>query len=247
MPQDKISHLDQQVSNEIKDDLSITFLQTTDSSKLSKEETNQTNDQLEKEIRSNLVKPEISKSLNQEEINQKIHEFENEIRKNPIKLETVRFEKHHNGITQYLKSKEENPFSVSSSSSFYSLFKPENIFHYNDLCWFSNDESNSWILITFTSKKILLSGYLFRSFYDASYSNPKSWKVERSNDEESWTLIDQQIDCNWINQDYSEMYFPVESNEHFRYFKFTQTGKNYQNHHHFLLNFVELFGDIFEQ
>jgi hypothetical protein len=71
MFQDKISHQDQQLSNEIKDDLSITFLQTTDSSKLNQEETNQKIDQFEKEIRSNSVKLEISKSLNQEETNQR--------------------------------------------------------------------------------------------------------------------------------------------------------------------------------
>jgi hypothetical protein len=67
-----------------------------------------------------------------------------------------------------------------------------------------------------------------------------------SNDNINWVQLDQQIDRDWASQEWSEVYFPVETNEVFSYFKFIQTGKSYNNLDYFQLTYLELFGTIFE-
>jgi hypothetical protein len=158
---------------------------------------------------------------------------------------SVPFQKKSQGIIQDLKNSDSNSISLSCSS-FLSSDVPENILIYdNKTAWHSEDKSNSWISMKFNTRKIKLSGYFFRSFHGAGGSNPKTWKVEASNDGNKWILIDEQKNLNWITHDFSEVYFPTETKDAFSYFKFTQTGGNYINYNYFALNFLELFGMIY--
>jgi hypothetical protein len=71
---------------------------------------------------------------------------------------------------------------------------------------------------------------LLRSWYGASNAyNLKNWKMEYSKDIVNWVIIDKQIERNWITEDWSEVYFPVQTKESFSYLKFTQIGNNYNN------------------
>jgi hypothetical protein len=97
---------------------------------------------------------------------------------------------------------------------------------------------------------MMISGYLLRSWkFSGSYNNenPKSWKMEGSNDGNHWILIDSQSNNDWVTQDWSQKYFPTQTKEAFSYFKFTQTGKNYCGSDYLRFNYFELFGTIFDQ
>jgi hypothetical protein len=76
---------------------------------------------------------------------------------------------------------------------------------------------------------------------------PKTWKLEASNDNEEWTIIDQQINRYWKVKEWSEVYFPVQTKEAFSYFKFTQTGKDYDRYDYLVLNYFEIFGNILDK
>lgn len=176
----------------------------------------------------------------------KIQQLEKEIErlKSPLPKCKINSPIDHNGIIQNLKKVEADPVSVSCSSS---LTQPENVLSYDDSRWVSRDQSNSWISLGFNSKKILLSGYMFRSYQKLYYHTPINWILEGSNDKANWILIDKQSNCNWATENFSEAYFPCESKETYKYFKFTQTGKNCFNHDYFQLNYLELFGKTFDQ
>jgi hypothetical protein len=84
---------------------------------------------------------------------------------------------------------------------------------------------------------------MFRSC-PSNCCNHNSWKLEGSDDNLNWILIDNQINRNWITTDLSDVYFPVQSKEPFSYFRFTKTGKNTYNSDYFQLNYLDFFGAI---
>jgi hypothetical protein len=155
---------------------------------------------------------------------------------------TISYQNGHSGIIQDLKQTQPNSVSLRCSSI--DEGQPDNFFHYDDSFWFSQNLLNSWICIKFNAKKIYLSGYLLRSYYGSSFVNPKTWKLEASNDSVHWFLIDEQNNRNWVTKDWSEMYFPVEMSKPFSIFKFTQTGKSILNRNIFLLYIVKLLGIV---
>ena len=60
--------------------------------------------------------------------------------------------------------------------------------------------------------------------YAYSDRNPRSWKVEGSNDNKNWTLIDEQVDDHSIALvSREEFVFPVNDATKYKYFKFTTT------------------------
>jgi hypothetical protein len=162
-----------------------------------------------------------------------------------IGKKSIPYQNTHNGILQDLKKSEPNSISLSCSSINYGT--KENVLNYSDSYWISEKKLNSWFCITFNSKRVLLSGYLFRSFNYVNYEDPKSWKLLGSSDNEKWTQIDEQTNRDWITEPSSEVYFPVQNKGSFSHFKFIQTGKNYKNEDYFLLMYIELFGTIFSQ
>jgi hypothetical protein len=188
--------------------------------------------------------------LDNENLQNRILQLEKEISelKNPIlKGKSFSYQNNHNGIIQELKQNESNSISLRCSSVLSSSYHSNNLLIFNEKYWVSEDESNPWICFKFNTKKIILSGYLFRSLHDNSYFNPKSWKLEASNDNSNWILIDNQVNRDWVTREWIEVYFPVETKNGYSYFKFTQTGKTYQGQIRFVLNFVEFFGTIILQ
>jgi hypothetical protein len=160
---------------------------------------------------------------------------------------SILYQNSQNGILQTLKYSEPNSISLSCSSFCDDYRKPENIMNYDNSDWCSENESDSWLCIKFTSKQILLTGYFLRSFFQAGDDDPKSWKLLGSNDNVNWKMIEEQTNRDWVTKHPSEVYFPVEAKEPFSSFKFIQTGKNYKNRDHFQFSYVEFFGTIFSQ
>jgi hypothetical protein len=169
--------------------------------------------------------------------------------KNPImKGQTIQYKNNHNGLFQYLKKAKSNPFSFTCSSVLHnsSSYNPENILNYDSSYFWSQNEQNSWLCIQLTSQKVILSGYLLRSSTNQFNHNLKNWTLKASKDNMDWIQLDQQMNRNWVNPDWTEVYFPIQTKKSFSYFKFTQTGKNYNNSDYFFMNYLEFFGTILD-
>jgi hypothetical protein len=167
--------------------------------------------------------------------------------KNLYILRTVSFQNDHNGILQHLIHSESNSVSLTCSSFRQSYEKSDNILNYDNSYWFSQDLPNSWVCVQFNSKRILLEGYFLRSQMKKGWFHPQNWILQGSKDNKNWDIIDEQIDIDWVIKDYSKAYFPVETKKAYSYFKFIQTGKSCNLNDHFVLNYVEFFGTIFDQ
>lgn len=135
-----------------------------------------------------------------------------------------------------------------TSSSIYG-HEPVYIFSSDsNYAWLSNNYQNSWIMIQFKTLKISLVGYKIDSNHDwkDSFGIPKSWKVEGSNDNTQWFSIDSRSNESSLLQSPFKSTFPVEKSEFYSHFKFTQTDVNSGRNFHFLIQYLEFYGDILE-
>ena len=118
----------------------------------------------------------------------------------------------------------------------------------DDSCWISKDEKNSWIQFDFKTRSVSLKSYSLRSKY-----GPKSWKIEGSNDMNTFTLIDQRNNpndfkhCEYVNQHYNVNV----SQDQFRYIRITQGDEggwcdSSSISHIFYLTRVEFYGSLYE-
>jgi hypothetical protein len=145
------------------------------------------------------------------------------------------------GIVSFLKNKfgsdivKSIVFGCSSTGG-----SIEYIFDWTDNSWNPSNTQNSWFCVHFNHLKISLSGYRLKA-YDQS-NRPTGWKLEGSNDQKQWTLIDQRNDE--LNNSDVENSFSVQSSDFFSTFKFTQTKINGNNNWLFYVKSVEFFGKI---
>jgi hypothetical protein len=86
-----------------------------------------------------------------------------ELKNSQCKGKLISYQNEVNGILQDLKKTERNSISLQCSGFANSKYGPENVFNESKDNWFcSRDQSNSWLTVHFTHKKILLSGYFVR-------------------------------------------------------------------------------------
>ena len=123
---------------------------------------------------------------------------------------------------------------------------PNNVLKNDNSYWISNNVQNSWIQFDFKSTVISLVSYSLRSAYE-----PKSWKIEGSNDSINFTLIDQRSNNtnDFKHGQYIEKHYHVNgSQDKFRYIRITQGDDGrVANDHYFYLYRVEFFGDLYDQ
>ena len=94
---------------------------------------------------------------------------------------------------------------------------------------------DAWAIII-ASEPVAVQQYSFvtgADTYNYPARNPRSWKIEGSNDNQTWTLIDEHNDfdaykIHSVNKE--EFEFPVNGTETFKFFKFsaTSTGDGFQ-------------------
>ena len=137
---------------------------------------------------------------------------------------------------------------VTASSIWDDDYVPINVLKNDDSDWWSKDVKNSWIQFDFKSRSISLKSYSLRS-----YRGPKSWKIEGSNDMNTFILIDQRNKNNDFNSGYVTQHYDLNSSEdqmrmRFRYIRITQgdDGNWWNNNHCFYLNRVEFYGSLYE-
>ena len=92
--------------------------------------------------------------------------------------------------------------------------------------WEGSNLAGNWVTIeTGDGQAYAVKSYSFSTHDDGDWTNraPKSWKIEGSNDNSTWTLIDEVVDDNVIqNANYTTFVFtPSNTTDKFRYIKLT--------------------------
>ncbi|EAY12197.1 hypothetical protein TVAG_004030 [Trichomonas vaginalis G3] len=115
----------------------------------------------------------------------------------------------------------------------------------NDNEWTSENEDNSWIEITFATKKVELHGYTLKTFQGGKGStHPRSWKVEVSNDGVDYRQVDQVTETDELNNSNKTFSKVIQPTGQFSIVRFTMTGKNSFGSNCFTLANIELFGNL---
>jgi hypothetical protein len=133
----------------------------------------------------------------------------------------------------------ESVVHVSCSSTLHG--NCSDLLEWDDSCWFSKDQQNSWILFEFKKISVKISGYAIKSD-DRCY--PKSWKLEGTTKSNEKYQIDEQRGRNELCSEYAAKSFSCETQQYFSKIQFTQTGKNSRGDDDFDLTLIELFGAI---
>ncbi|MBO7068165.1 MAG: hypothetical protein J6W52_05745 [Bacteroidaceae bacterium] len=92
--------------------------------------------------------------------------------------------------------------------------------------WEGSNLAGNWVTIeTGDGQAYAVKSYSFSTHDDGSWHDraPKSWKIEGSNDNSNWTLIDERTDDDEIqNENYTTFeYIPANTTDKFRYIKLT--------------------------
>lgn len=137
--------------------------------------------------------------------------------------------------------------TVTASSTDWDRCKPEYVVDLQTTDSFvSQNEEESWISYNFRDRVVIVSGYSIKSNDECKW-HPRSWVVEGSNDEFSWTEIDSWERTNTINRDDKGYYFTVrEESSSFRVVRLRQTGPNSSGTYHLCISGFELFGTILD-
>ena len=116
----------------------------------------------------------------------------------------------------------------------------------------TQNKPNSWICFEFKKHEVIPTGYIIRSFYAENDHHPKTWKLEGSNDMDSWVTLDSQANNESLRGGSRVHLFPISNEEHkdkpFKYLRIQQTGPNWCNnsgsYHYLLMNSIEFYGKI---
>ena len=117
----------------------------------------------------------------------------------------------------------------------------------NEFNFCSKNERNAWICYDFKERRVIPTSYSVRS---SGGKNLKSWVIEVSNDEYSWTEIDRRDNNNDLNDEYVTVNFKISKvpSESFRFFRLRQNGPNHDNYktsYAVALTALEVFGTLF--
>ena len=113
----------------------------------------------------------------------------------------------------------------------------------------STNQPNSWICFEFKNHKIIPNSYTIRSIdgWGQNSDHPKSWIIECSNDQNSWEIVDDVKDCNYLNGSYLVHTFEIknQTNKEYKYLRMRSTGPDCSNDSHFLsFDSFEVYGTL---
>ena len=105
------------------------------------------------------------------------------------------------------------------------------------------------------SKRIELLSYFIRSNGQnavSSAQHPKTWRIESSNDNSQWTLLDRRENDDHLYGQYKQHHFVCQENRNgdetsrYRYIRYLQEDSWWNGHPYYIdIAFFELYGDIF--
>ena len=122
---------------------------------------------------------------------------------------------------------------------------PRNLLNFNDSSYYwANQDNDVWVCFDFKTKKIKLTHYSIKSNSDPPNNRHlRSWKVEISNDGESWRAIDEQKDCPTLNGSNFSGTFSVAPNDFSRYVRLYQTNYTWKTQgYHVRISSIEFYG-----
>ena len=155
-----------------------------------------------------------------------------------------------NGIINYLTNQtsgniHDNGTIQLTSNSTRSGYMPRNLLNFNDSSYYwANQDNDVWVCFDFKTKKIKLTHYSIKSNSDPPNNRHlRSWKVEISNDGESWRAIDEQKDCPTLNGSNFSGTFSVAPNDFSRYVRLYQTNYTWKTQgYHVRISSIEFYG-----
>lgn len=113
--------------------------------------------------------------------------------------------------------------------------------------FYTQDKPNSWICFEFKKHKIIPSNYTIKSHNcSPNCCQPKSWRIDGSNDNNEWIQLDKQENCTYLNGANLIHTFDINNNEEqeFKYIRMYQTGPNCQNSNQLALCSIEFYGRL---
>ena len=108
-------------------------------------------------------------------------------------------------------------------------------------CFFSKDETNSWICYDFKGRRVTPTSYSISN----GYKQPclRSWVFEVSNDGEAWEVVDQREDVNnWSSFEIQNFPINPEPSKSCRFVRLRQTGQNDAGNNQLCIDCLEVFG-----
>ncbi|KAK8871534.1 hypothetical protein M9Y10_007265 [Tritrichomonas musculus] len=161
-----------------------------------------------------------------------------------------------NGIFNFLKRKSSDKIEAEvdiTASSCYSdnadWCQPKNVVLFDDLykCYESKNLPNSWISFDFKEKRVIPTNYTIRSRdIDSNFIHPKSWVIEGSIDNESWTILDRQNNCSRLNGKSLIYTFSLSNQQfvEFRYIRMRAVSPSWHGSNYFAINSFEIYGRL---
>lgn len=189
-----------------------------------------------------------------EDFNEKMKKINDQLEKLMHPKITQLFTGNHNGLVSLLG----DAVTLSSVKNDNSYIMVSNMRKYDDTIFNNNNgasaqsESDSIFIFDFgANKRIDLHSYFIRtSGENINGRHPKSWRIEGSNDSQSWTKLDSRSNDESLNGKHKECNFECkfasygnESNL-FRYIRYVQ--EDAWNDRKYIVNFTyfELFGSV---
>lgn len=150
--------------------------------------------------------------------------------------------------------------TLSATGNLNSSYPVTNIKSY-DVKYFYNSysknpttESESIIKFDFgSSRRVDLYSYFIRSnSFGPNSQHPKSWRIEGSNDDRLWTILDRRLNDEHLRGEYKEHHFECQESRHidehrrFRYIRYVQVDSWCDNYPYCVcLTYFELYGDVY--
>lgn len=108
----------------------------------------------------------------------------------------------------------------------------------------TEDDKNGSFIIDFKDKKVHLSGYSLMSGSPLWIDFMNAWKIEGSDDKESWKVIDSQKTRD-LQSFMAEKYYDCKPSRPFRFFRIMMTEKTTRDFYFMGLHAIEFFGTLY--
>ncbi|KAH0787280.1 F5/8 type C domain containing protein [Histomonas meleagridis] len=111
--------------------------------------------------------------------------------------------------------------------------------------YYSLDSKTNWIKFHFINSTVSITSYTLKSVpIGPRGGHLKSWVVEGSNDNESWSEIDSRLNCNDLNNKNATKTYPCKNQIEVSFIRIRQIGENHAGNNFMCLSAVEFYGTL---
>ncbi|KAK8844283.1 hypothetical protein M9Y10_024494 [Tritrichomonas musculus] len=105
---------------------------------------------------------------------------------------------------------------------------------------------NQTVGFVYTSKnhQVIPTYYTIRTNGSNTNSHPKSWVIEGSNDDSSWTNLDTQNESPHLLKGWIVHTFNINNSNSYKYIRMRKTGKSKNNNVSLLIDSFEIYGTL---